>query len=444
MKELIPLITRYFWFQIFKSFSNCTNTIVSSSASQLVSPSAQLSNPMVSIQIPNSKSIIIFFLLCISHFTGAQTTQSLHRKAIVADGHNDVLSSSVLDGINISRRVTAGHSDLDRWKEGGLDVQFFSIWTDKTPRNKEGAFKDAMEEIDSLYSIVNRNADRMVLAKTYRDIMKGIKDEKLVALIGVEGGHMIEDDMSKLEQLYERGMRYLTLTWNNSIPWASSAMDETNNPANLAHKGLNDFGRSVVKRMNELGIIVDLSHTGEQTFYDAIATTTKPVILSHSSVWAICPVFRNVKDDQIRAVARNGGVICINFYSGFISKEYDKRADELGAMRREFMDSLLASNVDSATIRSQWRNFFRSEMKKVQPTLSQMVDHIDYIVKLVGDKHVGIGSDFDGVSSLPIGLEDVTTYPKITEELRRRGYSNKSIKRILGGNVMRVIRENLN
>lgn len=371
-----------------------------------------------------------------------QSTRALHEKAIVVDGHNDVLSSAVLDGKDISHRIPEGHSDLDRWKEGGLDVQFFSIWTDKTPRNKEGAFKDATEEIDSLKALVARNPSRMLLATTYKDVTKGIKENKLVSLIGVEGGHMIEDDMNKLEQLHKMGMRYMTLTWNNSISWATSAMDETNNPEKLSHKGLTDFGKDVVRRMNDLGIIVDLSHTGEQTFYDALSVTKKPVILSHSSVWELCPVFRNVKDEQIRAVAKNGGVICINFYSGFISREYDRRADELQRRRRAFIDSSLKAGTDSITVRDNWRTYFRSEMQKVQPTLSQVVDHIDHIVKLVGDRYVGIGSDFDGVSALPLGLEDVTTYPRITEELKRRGYSNRSIRRIMGENVLRVMRAN--
>ena len=192
--------------------------------------------------------------------------------------------------------------------------------------------------------------------------------------------------------------------------------------------------------MNELGIIVDLSHTGEQTFYDAIAASTKPVILSHSPVWNLCPVFRNVKDEQIKAVAKNGGIICINFYSGFISKGYDAGADYLSGYRKTFFDSLRSQGNDTVATRTAWRTYFRSEMKKLQPTLGELVDHIDYIVKLVGDDYVGIGSDFDGVSALPAGLEDVTTYPKITEELIRRGYSKKSINKILGGNVMRVMK----
>lgn len=368
----------------------------------------------------------------------------LHHKAVLADTHNDVLSSQVLEGKDISHRMKEGHSDLDRWKEGGMDVQFFSVWTDKTPRNKAGFFADAVEEIDSLHHIILRNPVRMAFATNYKEVKKWVHKDRLVSLIGVEGGHMIEGEISKLERLYEKGMRYLTLTWNNSTDWASSAMDETLNPGKLKQKGLNDFGKQVVRRMNDLGIIVDLSHVGEQTFYDALAVTTKPVFLSHSSVWSICPVFRNVKDEQIKAVAQNGGVICINFYSGFISKEYDQRQSYLNKVARDsaFRSFLAATNGDSVAAKAKWEQYYDAEMNKVRPSLAQLVDHIDHIVKLVGDDYVGIGSDFDGVSSLPVGLDDVTTYPKITEELLKRGYSRKSVKKILGGNVLRVMKAN--
>jgi membrane dipeptidase len=348
-----------------------------------------------------------------------------------------------LDGIDISNRVQEGHSDLVRWKEGGVDVQFFSVWTGEKARNAEGFYQDALQEIDLLNRLLLRNPTKMLLATNYKDVKKGIRQSKLVSLIGVEGGHMIEDDIGKLENLTKLGMRYMTLTWNNSTPWASSAMDETLYPEKLKQKGLTDFGKQLVQKMNELGVIIDLSHTGEQTFYDAIATTTKPVILSHSSVWNICPVFRNVKDDQIKAVAKNGGVICINFYSGFISKEYDQRSTYLNGIRKKQMqDSILAIVKDSSVMKTAWEKYYDTEMQKMRPTIAQLVDHIDYIVKLVGDSYTGIGSDYDGVNSLPIGLEDVTTYPKITEELVQRGYSKKSIKKILGGNVLRVMKAN--
>jgi membrane dipeptidase len=388
------------------------------------------------------KTYSVFSLLLISSILVAQSARQIHNKAVVVDTHNDVLTSLTLEGVDISYRQPKGQSDLDRWKEGGLDVQFFSIWTGDKPRGKS-FYLDANEEIDSLKRIILRNYNRMAEITSSRSIKRAVKRNKLACLIGVEGGHMIEDDLEKLNALYLRGMRYLTLTWNNSTSWASSAMDETEHPDELKQKGLTEFGKQVVKKMNELGVIVDLSHTGEQTFYDAIAVTTKPVMLSHSSVWNICPVFRNVKDEQIKAVAKNGGVICINFYSGFISKAYAQRGEELdGPLRKRIQDSLFAISNDSAQMRKQWREYYRKEMDQLRPTLSDLVNHIDYIVKLVGDEYVGIGSDYDGVSSLPVGLEDVTTYPKITEELLRRGYSKKSINRILGGNVLRVMKAN--
>jgi len=373
----------------------------------------------------------------------AQPAKKLHYKAILVDTHNDVLSSSVLEGKDISHRLTTGQSDLDRWKEGGVDVQFFSVWTDKIPRNKEGFFKDANQEIDSLEVIALRNHERMILATTYGQVKKGIRQNKLVALIGVEGGHMIENDLAKLDSLYKRGMRYMTLTWNNSTTWATSAMDETQHADSLPHKGLTEFGKQVVRRMNELGVIVDLSHVGEQTFYDAIATTTKPVLLSHSSVWNICPVFRNVKDEQIKAVAKNGGVICINFYSGFLDSNFAKKMDQLEGTEGTRIKDSLGQNYDAAKLNEVWAKYFSNQLEPYRPSISKLVDHIDYIVKLVGDDYVGIGSDFDGVSSVPVGLDDVTKYPLITEELKRRGYSDKSIKKILGSNVLRVMKADM-
>jgi membrane dipeptidase len=384
----------------------------------------------------------LLFLLFLSIIASSQSIRKLHYKAILVDTHNDVLSSQTLEGKDISHRLTTGHSDLDRWKEGGVDVQFFSVWTDRMSRNKEGFYKDANQEIDSLEVLALKNYDRMMLATTYHEVKKSIRQHKLAALIGVEGGHMIEDDLNKLEELYKRGMRYMTLTWNNSTTWATSAMDETQHADSLNHKGLTDFGKQIVHRMNELGIIVDLSHVGEQTFYDAIAIVTKPVLLSHSSVWNICPVFRNVKDEQIKAVAKNGGVICINFYSGFIDSNFAKKMSQLEGTEGKRIKDSLGQGYDAAKLNEIWNKYFSAQLEPYRPTISELVNHIDYIVKLVGDDYVGIGSDFDGVSSLPIGMDDVTKYPLITEELKSRGYSNRSIKKILGGNVMRVMKAN--
>ena len=376
--------------------------------------------------------------------SNAQNIDKLHRKAILVDTHNDVLSESVLNGKDISHRLTTGQSDLDRWKQGGLDVQFFSVWTDRFPRTKEGFFHDANAEIDSLEILALKNPGRMAICTSYRQVRKAVRQERLAALIGVEGGHMIENDMSKLDSLAKRGMRYLTLTWNNSTEWATSAMDETMHADSLPRKGLTDFGKQVVKRLNELGVIVDLSHVGEQTFYDAIATTSRPVILSHSSVWNICRVFRNVKDDQIRAVAKNGGVICVNFYTGFIDSNFARRMDQLEKTKGKHIRDSLGTLYDAAKMNDIWNKLFARELEPYRPSYTAIVDHIEYIIRLVGDDYVGIGSDFDGVSSVPSGMDDVTKYPLITRELKRRGYSNQTIKKVLGGNVLRVMKANMN
>jgi membrane dipeptidase len=240
----------------------------------------------------------------------------------------------VLEGRDISVLLAKGHSDYVRWKRGGVDIQFFSVFTGETPRKKEGFYQDALEEIDSLNRIILRHPDKFDFATGYIEARKKVHRNKLVAMIGVEGGHMIESDLSKLDSLIAKGMSYLTLTWYNSHDWATSAMDESGVGRPLVNKGLTEFGKQVVRKLNEAGVIVDLSHVGEQTFYDALAVTTKPVLLTHSSVWSICPVFRNAKDQQTKAVAKNGGVICISFYSAFISESFVD-AKNIGRVREK-------------------------------------------------------------------------------------------------------------
>ncbi len=260
-------------------------------------------------------------------------------------------------------------------------------------------------------------------------------------MIGVEGGHMIESDMQKLDSLAARGMRYLTLTWNNSTEWATSARDESGAGVALVKKGLSEFGKDLVRRLNQLGVIVDLSHVGEQTFYDALAVTTKPVLLTHSSVWSICPVFRNAKDDQLLALQKNGGVICVNFYPAFISKEFVAQQRYWNGPGKDSVFAK-AGAADSSVRQQQWQDAMAAALDKARPGISDVADHIDYIVKLIGIDHVGIGADFDGIGFVPRGLEDVSSYPRLTAELVRRGYSNGDIKKILGKNVLRVIKAN--
>jgi len=365
--------------------------------------------------------------------------RKIHFSALFVDTHNDVVQR-VLAGEDLSRRTSHGHSDLPRFIEGGVDVELFSIWVppEKTDRSY---FDRAVEQMDSIDALALRNPDRMAMGRTADGIDSLVKAGKFVGLFGVEGGHVIENDLSKLDYFYSRGARYMTLTWNNSTDWATSASDETDPAKRLAHPGLTDFGREVVRRMNDLGMLVDISHVGEQTFRDALAASRKPVIASHSSVWRISPHRRNLKDEQLLAIRDNGGVVFINFAPWFIDSTF---GDKESAMRRKN-----AGRIDSigATIRGDGflRDFYTAEViaadyDPIRPTLSQVLDHFDYVARLIGVDHVGVGSDFDGISVAPAGLEDVTHFPELTKGLLERGYSEEDVGKILGGNFMRVLR----
>ena len=389
------------------------------------------------------KKLVFLFSLSFSFLLiHAQGYKQIHQEAIVVDTHNDVLSTATLAGFDFELNLLGKtHSDLARFKQGGVDAEFFSIFCDDR-YGKGSAFAYANRQIDSLYAIAARNPGKMMMVSSPEGISRAVKEKKLAALMGVEGGHMIEDDLSKLDSLFKRGVRYMTLTWNNSTSWATSARDETDHAFVATPYGLNAFGKQVVKRMNELGMMVDISHVGEKTFWDAINITTKPVIASHSSVYAICPVFRNMKDDQIKAVAKNGGVIQINFYSGFLDSNYNKRLTAFTQLHKKSLDSLQAAKAQNYEIAFFFSKNYPEEFGKLRPPLSLLIDHIDYIVKLVGADYVGLGSDFDGIESAPLGLDGVQDFPKITEALVKRGYSAKDIKKILGGNLIRVFKAN--
>jgi len=384
--------------------------------------------------------ITFFFLLSFIFFIRDSFSQTdyktLHYNSIVTDAHNDVLLD-VMRGRDISVRSSEGHSDLIRFKEGGVDLQVFSVWMG--PDYEMGkAFYRANQMIDSLESIIERNPGKIAFVKNDEEAYKIILQDKIAAVIGVEGGHIIEGNLEYLEKLYERGMRYMTLTWNNSTSWATSAEDETENAAKLSHIGLTDFGKKVVQKMNQLGIMIDLSHVGEKTFYDVIEASADPVIVSHSSVYSIAPNFRNLKDDQIKAIAKNGGVICINFYSGFLDSSYERKESEIKVKNKHFIDSLRNVYTDKDHANEVIDSILANEYEAIRPPLSLLIDHIDYVVKLAGINYVGLGSDFDGISSLPKELDDVSFLPNITKELLNRGYSEEDIKKILGGNFMRV------
>ncbi|MGZ3832527.1 MAG: dipeptidase [Mucilaginibacter sp.] len=261
-------------------------------------------------------------------------------------------------------------------------------------------------------------------------------------MIGVEGGHMIEDRIDYIDALAKRGMRYLTLTWNNSTSWATSAADETHHRDSLKHLGLTDYGKQIVHHLNDLGVMVDISHVGERTFYDVIATSTKPVIASHSCAYALDPNQRNMKDAQLKALAKNGGVVFVNFYSGFVDSSYGRKVTVFYKHHLAELDSLTKIYHDSDLAKIRLNAIYKAQSDQIRPPLSQLIKHIDYIAKLIGVDHVGIGSDFDGAESYPLGMDDVTDYPKITEELLKLKYSESDIDKILGGNFIRVLKAN--
>ena len=387
--------------------------------------------------------ICLFFIQSLS----AQAYKKIHEKAIVVDTHNDILMHVTDDetthlrsehfAIDADLRGQT-HSDLSRFKEGGMDVQVFSIFCDGEQRD---AYQFANRQIDSLDALIARNEDKIVKVYNIKELKKAVKQKKLAALVGVEGGHMIEDDLDKLNHLFERGTRYLTLTWNNSTSWATSAYDETYKK-DLTRKGLTPFGEDIVKRMNTLGMLIDVSHLGEQSFWDVMKITSKPIIASHSSVYELCHHQRNLKDDQIKAIAKNGGVVQINFNPGFIDSTFDAKENMFHLRHKVEKDSLIASGMDSWFTMNYLYQKYADEINQIRPSLDQLIKHIDYIVKLVGADYVGIGSDFDGINVTPKGLDDVTGLPLITKSLIERGYNKRDIYKILGGNFLRVLKAN--
>jgi membrane dipeptidase len=381
----------------------------------------------------------IFFFLLFTQQVFAQSYQKIHENAIVVDTHNDILMKSADIGLVFDKDLTGkAHTDLARWKKGGLDVQVFSVYSDGDIKNP---FAYANREMDSLDAVVSRNPDKIVKVSNSKELLIAVNQKKIAAMFGVEGGHMIEDDLNKLDALFNRGARYLTLTHNISPSWVSSAADETTNP-NLPNPGLTEFGKKVVQRMNQLGMLIDVSHAGDKAFWDVIKTTTKPIIASHSSVYALVPSRRNLKDDQIKAIAKNEGVIQINFHPGFIDTTFDAKEAAFLKKHSIEMDSLMKNGmVDFYAMDYLYRKYSH-EANSMRPPLSMLIDHIEYIIKLVGVDYVGLGSDFVGINLTPQLLDDVASYPLITKALVEKGYSEKDISKILGGNFLRVLKAN--
>jgi membrane dipeptidase len=386
---------------------------------------------------------LLLFLASSEHHPqshGQTDYQKLHFDAIVADTHNDVVQR-ILNGEDIGKRTTIGHSDIPRFIEGGLDIQVFSIWV--PPEKKQKSYYDqANEQIDSIYNLTARNLPSMGVARNETEIRNLLAEKKFVAILGMEGGHPLDDDLVKLNHFYNRGVRYITLTWNNSTSWASSAYDETVQPEKLKQRGLTKLGEKIVRRMNELGIMVDVSHIGEASFWDVVKTTTKPIIASHSSVWKLCHHRRNLKDDQMKAIAKTGGVVFINFLPNFIDSTFLKKEQNLRELHKGRIDSLRKTwKGDWFSLEYKIADMLKEEYKAIRPPLKVLIDHFDYALKLIGTDHVGIGSDFDGIHTTPLDMDDVTFLPNITRELLKRGYSEEDIQKVLGGNFLRVVRE---
>jgi membrane dipeptidase len=371
--------------------------------------------------------------------------RAIHDSAIVIDTHADTPQRFLDDNFDIGSTdpKDIGHVSLDKARAGNLGAEFFSIWVD--PETNQGHFaRHTLDLIDSVYEQAERHPDRMMMAFSTADIERAHKQKKLASLMGIEGGHSIENDIHLLRDFYRLGVRYMTLSWSNTNEWADSSGD-IDDPKIQHHNGLTDFGKQVVLEMNRLGMIVDISHVADKTFWDTIATTKAPVIASHSSARVLTNAPRNMTDDMLRAVAKNGGVVDVNFFSGFLDQNYwnalQAQKTEQAAATRAYLDKLKAEGkqityVDDDRITREW-------MAKIpRPPFTVLIDHIDHIAKVAGVDHVGLGSDFDGVSgATPAGMDSAADLPKITQALLDRGYSAEDIHKILGGNVLRVFKE---
>ena len=367
----------------------------------------------------------------------------IYREAIVIDTHNDMPSKILEDGYDpdvrhpAGFRATEGNTDFPRLVESGMTAEFMSAWVDAPFADSAGAsFARASKHIEVIHAFVDRHPDRLLFATTAADVRRAKAEGKVAILIGVEGGHAIEGSLDRLRDLHARGARYLTLTWNNGNAWAGSSIGigETRTG------GLTPFGRDVVREMNRLGMLVDLSHVSDSTFYDAIAVSTMPVIASHSSARALSDVPRNLTDDQLRAIARNGGVVNVNFYSRFIDSRYRAAIERVEETVRQARAAARTSGEDSARAEARISAMRDSLAAAIPPTpFGVLIDHIDHIARVAGVDHVGLGSDFDGVSALPLGMEDVTRLPRIAQALLDRGYSEDDVKKVLGGNMLRVM-----
>ena len=357
--------------------------------------------------------------------------KKLATEIIGIDSHIDTIQKVLVGGEDLSKRSTVGHADIPRLKEGGMHAPFFALWVPVYYPGAE-AVRRTLDLRDAMQSVLDAHKDQIELATTASDIERIVKSGKISAFLTIEGGHQIDDDLRVLRMYYRLGIRSMTLTHFKNNNWADSSTDTP------AHNGLTDFGKEVVREMNRLGMLVDISHVSDKTFYDALAVTSKPVIVSHSSMRAISDVPRNVTDDMLRALAKNGGVIGINFGEGFINPK-DAEALRAAIKNLSSAPTLFGKALDDYADKDIRREF--AAHANVVATVDDVANHIDHAVKVAGIDHVGIGSDFDGISGPPKGLEDISKMPSLIAVLLKRGYSDRDIKKIFGENYLRVIRE---
>ncbi|HKW89574.1 MAG TPA: dipeptidase [Candidatus Acidoferrales bacterium] len=364
--------------------------------------------------------------------------RDLHFHSIVVDTHDDTTQRLLDPNFNLGALHNDGNIDIPRMREGGLDAIFFSIWIPGTTTGP-AAVEKALDQIAAVRETVRRHPNDMILALSAADVRRAFAEHKIAALMGVEGGHMINDDLSVLKTFSALGVRYMTLTHFVNTDWADSSTDKP------AHNGLTDFGKQVVLEMNRDGIMVDISHTADKTFWDALATSKAPIIASHSSCRALCNVPRDMTDDMIKALGEHGGVIQINYHVGFLSQEYADATNAKPDVMQKMKDEIAAKcakDDENCQLITENQIVHRWMQDGTLPKVSwtKIVDHIDHAVKIAGVDHVGLGSDYDG-SDMPLGMEDVTHLPQITQALLDRGYSDADIKKILGENTLRVLAE---
>jgi membrane dipeptidase len=361
----------------------------------------------------------------------------IQRKAIVIDTHNDITTPMTNFDYDLSGSPPVPYrTSIDRMKQGGLTAEFFSVYIKPWYVANGGAARRTLDMIDSVYRAVERNPNDLMLATSVADIRRAKKQNKIAALMGIEGGHAIEDSLPTLREFYRLGVRYMTLTWNNTNSWADAGRGEKK------HNGLSEFGKEVVLEMNRLGMLVDVSHVSDKTMSDALDVSKAPIIASHSSARALSNVPRNIPDELLKRIAKNGGVVSVNFYSDFVDTT-------TVAPQSAARDARLKPEEDA--LREKYKNDpegYSAESDKLEAAnplpplpISKLIDHIDHIVKVAGIDHVGIGADFDGANDMPEGARDVSMLPNVTYELLKRGYSEQDIRKILGENVLRVLGE---